>query len=163
MFINKVTLFVTAYKQHKYPSEKNMDKKTVIYVFSGIERSTLLGQKAISMDKSPKHYAEPKKPNKPNTYSMFLFYEVLEEAKLISGERNQDSSCLGMGVQLKRKTGQERTCERTFQGDGRFCVLKGVAQASVCQNSEKFNSLDLCVSLNINYANFRKIKHKHKT
>ena len=27
MFINKVTLFVTAYKQHKYPSEKNMDKK----------------------------------------------------------------------------------------------------------------------------------------
>ena len=50
------------------------------------------------MDKSPKHYAEPKKPNKPNTYSMFLLYEVLEEAKLISGERNQDSNCLGMGV-----------------------------------------------------------------
>ena len=50
------------------------------------------------MDKSPKHYAEPKKPHKPNTYSMFLLYEVLEEAKLINGERNPDSSCLGMGV-----------------------------------------------------------------
>lgn len=163
MFINKVTLFVIAYKQHRCPSEKNMDKKTVVYAFSGIERSTLLGQKTISIDKFQKHYAEPKKPDKLNTYSMFLLHEALEQAKLIHGEGNQDSGCLGMGVELKRETGQERAYERNFQGDGRVLCLERVAQASVCQNSQKFNSLDLCIPLNINYANFRKIRHKHKT
>lgn len=33
-----------------------------------------------------------------NIYSIFLLYDVLEQIKLINGERNGDSGCLGVGM-----------------------------------------------------------------
>lgn len=68
-----------------------------------------------------------------------------------------DGSVVARKERLARK-GHMRELSRVMEGTVSWKdILASVG------SSQKFNSSDLCVSLNINYANFRKIKHKHKT
>lgn len=66
-----MALFIAAWKQHRCPSVKNMNKKTVIYTFSGIERSKLLIQAATWINPQNITLSQRNQTNM-NIYSMFL-------------------------------------------------------------------------------------------
>lgn len=66
-----MALFIAAWKQHRCPSVKNMNKKTVIYAFSGIERSKLLIQAATWIN-PPNITLSQRNWTDMNIYSMFL-------------------------------------------------------------------------------------------
>lgn len=72
-----------------------------------------------NVGKSQKHHVEQKKPEEQSLLTKDHFYDILEQAKQIFGDRNHNSDGLCRGGEQDVMTDWERARE-TFYSDGMF-------------------------------------------